>query len=85
MDEPTTATDYEIHVRGVLSGTLLVAFPELDPHTSGHDTVLVGALIDQAALHGVLNRIEALGIELLEVRRRPHSAMAEPLPGAHPV
>jgi hypothetical protein len=70
MDRSTTPTHYEIHVHGVLSDTLLVAFPELDPHVKGHDTVLVGALADQAALHGVLNRIEALGIELLEVRRR---------------
>jgi hypothetical protein len=33
------------------------------------DTLLVGALADQAALHGVLAQIEALVLELLEVRR----------------
>jgi hypothetical protein len=33
--------------------------------------VLTGALCDQAALHGVLAEIEALGLELLEVRRLP--------------
>ena len=37
----------------------------------GPDTVLIGALPDQAALHGVLAEIEALGLELLEVRRQP--------------
>ena len=31
--------------------------------------MLAGALPDQAALHGVLAEIEALGLELLEVRR----------------
>jgi hypothetical protein len=31
--------------------------------------VLSGALADQAALYGVLTQIEALGLELLEVRR----------------
>jgi len=36
--------------------------------------VLAGALPDQAALHGVLSEIEALGLELLEIRRLP-SAM----------
>ena len=35
------------------------------------DTVLAGALPDQAALHGVLAEIEDLGLELLEVRRLP--------------
>jgi hypothetical protein len=31
--------------------------------------VLTGPLADQAALYGVLGQIEALGLELLEVRR----------------
>jgi hypothetical protein len=31
--------------------------------------LLTGALTDQAALYGVLAQIEALGLELLEVRR----------------
>jgi len=35
------------------------------------DTVLTGPLPDRAALHGVLAEIEALGLELLEVRRLP--------------
>jgi hypothetical protein len=37
--------------------------------------------VDQAALHGVLARIEALGLELLEVRRprsRPRPAAPAP-------
>jgi hypothetical protein len=33
--------------------------------------MLTGTLRDQAALHGVLAEIEALGLELLEVRRLP--------------
>jgi hypothetical protein len=33
--------------------------------------VLSGVLADQPALHGVLSQIEALGLELLEVRRLP--------------
>ena len=35
----------------------------------GGDTVLTGALADQAALYGVLAEVEALGLELIEVRR----------------
>ena len=60
---------YEIVVRGLLSETLLVAFPMLSAEAHGAETVLAGTLADQAALYGVLARIEALGLELIEVRR----------------
>lgn len=33
------------------------------------DTILTGQLLDQAALHGVLNKIRDLGLPLLEVKR----------------
>jgi hypothetical protein len=62
---------HEIRIRGVLSERLLRAFPELEATTRGRETVLSGALPDQAALNGVLAQIEALGLELLEVRHRP--------------
>jgi hypothetical protein len=45
------------------------AFPTLQARTRGDDTVLTGTLAGQAALCGVLAEIEALGLELLEVRR----------------
>jgi hypothetical protein len=60
---------YEIRVRGLLGETLLSAFPGLHGESRAGETVLAGELPDQAALHGVLARIEALGLELLEVRR----------------
>ncbi len=71
MDEYALPTYYHIRVHGVLTDSILVAFPGLDARTNRGDTVLVGALPDQAALHGVLARIEALGLELLEIRRHP--------------
>jgi hypothetical protein len=60
---------YEIRVRGVLGQTLCGAFPRLRLKAQGAETILAGELPDQAALFGVLNQIEALGLELLEVRR----------------
>jgi hypothetical protein len=63
-----SVTRYEIRVRGRLSETLLAAFPTLHAKAHGAETVLTGALPDQAALHGVLAQIEALGVELLELR-----------------
>jgi hypothetical protein len=62
---------YEIWVRGHLGETMRSAFPALRLQLRGTDTVLTGALPDQAALYGVLAEIEALGLELLEVRRLP--------------
>jgi hypothetical protein len=69
MDEPARAVCYEIRVRGKLGEMLLGAFPGLRAQTHGAETVLTGALPDQAALHGVLAQVEALGLELLELRR----------------
>jgi hypothetical protein len=62
---------YEIRVRGHLGETMRSAFPELRAQTHGEDTVLTGVLPDRSALHGVLAEIEALGLDLLEVRRLP--------------
>ena len=61
--------NYEVRVRGQLSMTLLAAFPDLRAQVLQSETLLAGRLPDQAALFGVLDRIEALGLELLEVLR----------------
>ena len=60
---------YQIRIRGRLSKTLLGAFPELRAQLLRSETLLAGQLPDQAALFGVLDRIEGLGLELLEVLR----------------
>ena len=69
-DEPLPHR-YRIRVRGRLGETIRSAFPSLQARASGGDTVLTGPLPDRAALHGMLAEIEALGLELLEVRRLP--------------
>jgi hypothetical protein len=61
---------------------MLAAFPALRAQADGEDTVLTGTVADQAALHGVLAQIEALGLELLEVRRESPSGVTPPHPGA---
>ena len=67
MDEPARVVCHEIRVRGRLGDALLGAFPGLNAQAHGAETVLTGELPDQAALHGVLAQIEALGLELLEL------------------
>ena len=70
MSEPDACEHVEIRVRGLLSERIIGAFPGLRADADGAETLLVGPLVDQAALNGVLSQIEALGLELLEVRRR---------------
>jgi hypothetical protein len=62
---------YEIRVRGRLGQTILSAFPGLLATAEAGNTVLTGVLADQAALYGVLAEAEALGLELIGVRRLP--------------
>jgi hypothetical protein len=62
---------YEICVRGHLGETIRCAFPTLRAQARDGNTVLTGAMPDQAALYGILAEIEALGLELLELRRLP--------------
>ena len=43
------------------------AFSELHTHAEGGRTVLWGELRDQAALYSVLDRLQALGLDLVDV------------------
>jgi len=63
--------NYEVRVRGHLGAKMLRAFPALAAQTRGEDTLLRGCLQDQAAVYGVIAKLEALGLELLELRRLP--------------
>jgi hypothetical protein len=60
---------YTIHIRGRLGVTALSAFPSMASELKDGETVLTGLLEDRAALFGVLAQIEALGLDLLELRR----------------
>ena len=60
---------YAIRIRGRLGATALSAFPSMVSELKGSETVLTGVLEDRAALFGVLAQIEALGLDLLEIRQ----------------
>ena len=60
---------YMIRIRGRLGATALSAFPTMGSEVRGSETLLTGLLKDQSAMSGVLAQIEALGLELLELRR----------------
>ena len=62
---------YEIRVRGRVSGAALERLEGMQGRPGAVQTVLHGQVRDQAELHGLLARIRALGLELVEVRRLP--------------
>jgi hypothetical protein len=62
---------YTIRIKGRLGPTALSAFPSMVSELKGGETVLTGVLEDRSALFGVVAQIEALGLELLELRQIP--------------
>jgi len=63
-----TQVVYEIRVVGKLGAAAEEAFADFEVETEPTATVLIGEL-DQAALHGLLDRVRALGLELIDIRR----------------
>ncbi len=70
-DEPVSALPglYTIRIKGRLGPTARSAFPSMVSELKGGETVLTGLLQDRSALFGVIAQIEALGLELIELRR----------------
>jgi hypothetical protein len=60
---------YTIRIKGRLGATALSAFPTMVSEVRRGDTVLTGRLEDRSAVFGVVAQIEALGLELLELRQ----------------
>jgi hypothetical protein len=69
--EPTI---FRIVVRGELSRRYLPAFEGMALVTGDGQTAITGPVVDQAQLHGLLNRIGELGLELISVNPAPEPA-----------
>jgi hypothetical protein len=61
------ATCYTIIVRGALSERFVQQFEGMSLKAENGRTILVGPIIDQCHLHGLLDRIQDFGLELLSV------------------
>jgi hypothetical protein len=64
-----TVTQYEIRIKGEVGDPVLASLEGMDSRVRPAETVLRGEIGDQAALHGLLARIRALGLELIELRQ----------------
>jgi hypothetical protein len=65
------SSGYEIRIKGRLSDTVSGSFEDFTASVKPEETVMRGQIRDQSELHGLLDRIQALGLELIEVRRLP--------------
>ncbi len=70
LDEPAV---YLLQVQGVISEHWLGYFDDMKVSVEGKDgwaiTTLVGRIVDQAALQGLLQKMYTLGLVLLRVER----------------
>jgi hypothetical protein len=71
---PHGGGSYEIHIKGRLSDSVLAAFEGLTATVQPVETVLHGPVQDQSSLHDLLDRIQSLGLELIEIRQLPATA-----------
>jgi hypothetical protein len=65
---PTAGSDvmrYRIVVRGVVSRRIAEAIEGV--RASNQETVLLADVVDQAQLHGILERLRDLGIDLVRI------------------
>jgi len=61
---------YEIKIKGCLDPRWSDWFAGLElSHLEGNETLLSGSLPDQAALHGLLERVRDLNLTLISVNR----------------
>lgn len=59
---------YEIHLKGHLDPAWSESLGHLTiVHQENGETLLTGVIVDQAALHGILNRLRDIGIPLISV------------------
>ena len=77
MTADSPGTTYELVLRGEISDHFQVLFDGMRVTRSEGHTVLTGRVRDQAQLHGVIERIQELGIELVSVNRLDDSRPLE--------
>lgn len=62
---------YQICIRGMLDATWTDWFEGFSISAADGETVLRGTVIDQAALHGILAKINELGLTIISMTEQP--------------
>ena len=70
--------NYRIVVRGELERRFVYLFDGMRFESVEGTTVLTGSVLDQAQLHGYIERLEELGLELLYLEQMEESSSAGP-------
>lgn len=68
-EETAVSGRFEIRISGHLSDRARAAFPEMAVAEVPAETVLSGWSHDGDEVHGILDRIQALGLELVSLRQ----------------
>jgi hypothetical protein len=71
-------TSYQIVVRGELSQRFSTAFEGMTLVARDGQTAITGPVVDQAHLHGLLDRVRDLGLELVSVNATPTHTWSSP-------
>jgi hypothetical protein len=76
---------YELVIRGELSERFGLLFEGMRLERDRGMTVITGAVLDQAHLHGLIERVQELGLELVSVNplNGPGSARPARVPERH--
>jgi hypothetical protein len=69
-----TKTTYRIVVGGELSDRYASAFEGMEMEAANGQTTLTGEVVDQPQLHGILDRINSLGLRLMSVEPLPQES-----------
>ena len=66
---------YKIVVKGELTERFAGAFANMNMEAKGGHTIITGQVVDQSHLHGILDRISGLGLQLVTVQALPEGAL----------
>ena len=80
---PVHMTVYTVVVKGELGERFSGAFEGMSLRAADGETALVGDIVDQAQLQGVLSTVADLGLMLLRVSQTDPIPSARPDPGWH--